>query len=290
MKFHLDTAEVYVPDGTPVEEALARTTHLCFAAHQDDIEIMAAAGILECFQRQDKWFTGVVLTDGRGSPRSGLYERYSDEEMRFVRFKEQRKSAYVGEYSALVLLDYPSAVVKDASQIEPVEDILTILEVAMPKVVYTHNLADKHDTHVAVALRVIEASRRLEQVERPERCVGCEVWRGLDWMVDSDKVLMNLSNHENLQHALMGVFDSQIAGGKRYDLASMGRRRANATYYESHGVDVTSGLSYGMDMTPLIHDPKIDPARFVQEFIQRFAQDVNERIERVRERSLKAVQ
>ena len=42
MKFYLDTAEIYVPDNEPVESALSRTTHLCFAAHQDDIEIMAA--------------------------------------------------------------------------------------------------------------------------------------------------------------------------------------------------------------------------------------------------------
>ncbi len=290
MKFHLDTAEVFVPDGAPVEEAFSRTTHLCFAAHQDDIEIMAAGPILECFQWKDKWFTGVVVTDGRGSPRSGMYEKYSDEEMRLVRFKEQRKSAYVGEYSALVLLDYPSVVVKDASQNAPVEDIVTILRATKPKVVYTHNLADKHDTHVAVALRVIEALRRLKQAERPERCVGCEVWRGLDWMMDSDKVLMNLSNHENLQLALLGIFNSQIAGGKRYDLASMGRRRANATYFESHDVDAATALSYGMDMTPLIHDPKEDPERFIQGFIQRFAQDVNERIERMSARFPKTVQ
>ena len=34
--------------------------------------------------------------------------------------------------------------------------------------------------------------------------------------------------------ALIGVFDSQIAGGKRHDLAVLGRRRANATYNASH--------------------------------------------------------
>ena len=107
MKFHLDTAEVYIPDGLPVEQALARTTHLCFSAHQDDIEIMAAQPILECFQQKDKWFTGVVVTDGRGSPRNGLYEKYSDDEMRLVRFKEQRKAAIVGEFAAQVMLDYP---------------------------------------------------------------------------------------------------------------------------------------------------------------------------------------
>ncbi len=281
MKFHLDTAEVYVPDNTPVEEALARTTHLCIAAHQDDIEIMSAQPIIECFQQKDKWFTGVVVTDGRGSPRDDLYKEYSDDEMRLVRFKEQRKAAYVGEYSAQVMLDIPSKIIKNVSRNEPVEDLVALFRATKPRVVYTHNLADKHDTHVGVALRAIAALRKLDQAERPERVVGCEVWRALDWMVDPDKVLMNVSDHENLQFALLGVFDSQIAGGKRYDLASMGRRRANATYFESHGVDATSGLSYAMDMTPLMNDAGKNPAQFTQEFIQRFAQDVNERIGRM---------
>ncbi|MCA1899921.1 MAG: PIG-L family deacetylase [Chloroflexi bacterium] len=281
MKFHLDTAEIFIPDNQPVEQALARTTHLCFSAHQDDIEIMAAQPIEECFQQADKWFTGVVVTDGRGSPRNGLYEKYSDDEMRLVRFKEQRKAAIVGEYAAQVMLDFPSKVVKDAARSEPVEDILAILRATKPKYVYTHNLADKHDTHVAVALRVIEALRRLNQAERPEKIFGCEVWRALDWMVDSDKVTLDVSSHENLQFALLGVFDSQIAGGKRYDLASMGRRRANATYFESHGVDNAMGLSYAMDMTPLMNDASLAPAEFVQGFIQRLSLDVQERVNRM---------
>jgi LmbE family N-acetylglucosaminyl deacetylase len=281
MNFHLNTAEIYIPDDEPVETALARTTHLCLAAHQDDIEIMAAQPIIECFQQKDKWFTGVVVTDGRGSPRNSIYEHYSDDEMRLVRFKEQRKAAFVGEFAAQIMLDYPSKVIKDASRQEPVDDILAILRATKPKVVYTHNLADKHDTHVGVALRVIEALRKLDPAERPERCVGCEVWRALDWMVDSDKVTMNLSNHENLQLALLGVFDSQIVGGKRYDLASMGRRRANATYFESHGVDDTLGLSYGMDMTPLMNDTHLNPAAFINGFMQRFASDVLERVGRM---------
>jgi len=281
MKFHLDTAEVYVPDNLPLEQALSRTTHLCFSAHQDDIEIMAAQPIVECFQQADKWFTGVVVTDGRGSPRNGLYEKYSDDEMRLVRFKEQRKAAIVGEFAAQVMLDFPSKVVKDAERNEPVEDILAILRATKPKYVYTHNLADKHDTHVGVALRVVEALRRLNQAERPEKIFGCEVWRGLDWMVDSDKVIMDLSAHENLQFALLGVFDSQIAGGKRYDLASMGRRRANATYFESHGVDDTTGLSYAMDMTPLMNDASLTPAEFAQGFVQRLSLDIQERVNRM---------
>ncbi|HQM65775.1 MAG TPA: PIG-L family deacetylase, partial [Anaerolineaceae bacterium] len=149
MKFNSKTAEIYIPTGLPVEQALARTTHLCIAAHQDDIEIMAAQPILACFHQADKAFTGVVVTDGRGSPRDGLYKDYTDEAMRLIRFSEQRKAADVGEYAAMVLLDYPSKMVKDPTHNELVEDLITLLRATKPKVVYTHNLADKHDTHVA---------------------------------------------------------------------------------------------------------------------------------------------
>ena len=134
---------------------------------------------------------------------------------------------------------------------------------------------------MGVALRTVEAIRRLDPAERPERLIGCEVWRALDWMDDSAKVKMDVTEHENLQFALLGVFDSQIAGGKRYDLASMGRRRANATYFESHGVDATTGLSYGMDLTPLIQDTGLDPRTFAESLIQQFAQDVTDRLKRI---------
>ncbi len=281
MRFHLETADLFVPDGLGEEQAVARTTHMAIAAHQDDIEIMAAAPILECFQQTNRWFTGVVVTDGRGSPRDSLYKDYSDEEMRLVRFKEQKKAAVVGEYAAQVILDYPSKVIKDGKSQEPVEDLARLLHAARPQFVYTHNLADKHDTHVATALKVIAALRSVPVAERPQKLFGCEVWRDLDWMMDEDKVGFDLSQHESLQAALVGVYDSQIAGGKRYDLASLGRRKANATYFASHGVDTTLGMTYAMDLTPLLFEPPIDPAAFVHEHIQRFARDVADRLRRL---------
>ena len=281
MHFHIPTAEIFIPDGLPAEQALARTTHMAVSAHQDDIEIMAAAPILECFQQENKWFTGVVLTDGRGSPRDDLYKDYTDEAMRQVRLKEQKKAAIIGEYATLVMLDYPSSTIKDRSNQQPVEDLAQIITAAHPRFVFTHNLADKHDTHVAVALKVIAAIRSLPEVEQPQKLFGCEVWRDLDWMVDDDKVAFDLSAHQNLQAALLEVFDSQVTGGKRYDLASMGRRRANATYFESHGVDITTGLSYAMDLTPLILSPEKEIIPFVQEHIQRFANDVANRLTRL---------
>jgi LmbE family N-acetylglucosaminyl deacetylase len=281
MKLSRDTAAILVPDGLPIEEALARTTHLAIAAHQDDVEIMAFDGILRCFQRQDRWFCAVIVTDGGGSPRGDVYRDYTDEEMQRVRRKEQNKAAVVGEYGALALLDHPSSAVKDGANEAPVVDLVRLLQATRPRVVYTHNLADKHDTHVAVALRVIEAIRRLPAGERPEHLYGCEVWRDLDWLLDTDKVTFDVSAHENLQAALLGVFDSQISGGKRYDLATLGRQRANATYHNPHQVDETTGTTFAMDLTPLIQEPGRSVEAYVQEFIARFARDVAAQLERM---------
>jgi LmbE family N-acetylglucosaminyl deacetylase len=276
----LPTAEIYVPDGAAPDAALARTTHLAIAAHQDDIEIMAADGIIRAFQQESRWFTGVVVTDGAGSPRDSLYKDYTDGQMREVRRREQKKAAYVGDYAAVVLLDHPSASVKNAADPRVVDDLAEVLRATRPEVVYTHNLADKHDTHVAVALRAIAAIRRLPADERPSHLYGCEVWRDLDWLPDEEKVAFDLSAHESLQAALVGVFDSQICGGKRYDLATQGRRRAHATYAASHGTDTATSLSYAMDLTPLVTDPSLSPAAFIRGAIDRFRADVENRVAR----------
>jgi LmbE family N-acetylglucosaminyl deacetylase len=281
MKLNVKTAEIFVPDGKSAQEALARTTHLGIGAHPDDLEILAWDGIAQCFQRDDAWFSGIVVTDGSGSPRTALYRDHTDEQMRAIRREEQKKAAVVGEYAAVALLDYPSSAVKDRSNAGPVDDITRLLAAARPGVVYTHNLADKHDTHVAVALRTIEAIRRLGRAERPKRLLGCEVWRDLDWMLDADKVALDCSTRENTQQALVRIYDSQISGGKRYDLATMGRRRAHATYHESHDPDAATGLIFAMDLTPLIEDDAREIALFVQEFVARFAQDVAARLNRL---------
>jgi LmbE family N-acetylglucosaminyl deacetylase len=281
MLFHLLTAEVFIPDGTPAEQAFARTTHLGVGAHPDDLELMAAAPILECFDQADKWFTAVVLTDGSGAPRLGAYKEYSDEAMRTLRHEEQRKAATVGKYGTLVMLDYPSAALQDGTNQFPVQDLAAILRAARPRQLYTHNLADKHDTHVATVLRVITAIRSLPMALRPAQLFGCEAWRSLDWLLDRDKVTFDLSSYEDLQSGLIGAFDSQIKGGKRYDLAALGRLRANATYLEPHAADAATALAYAMDLTPLILSPEPDIVSFVQEHIRHFAGDVTDRLARL---------
>jgi len=281
MKLTLDTAELYIPDGVEETAALARTTHLAIGAHQDDLEIMSSEGIVACYQQPDQWYTGVVVTNGGGTPRSGIYGQYSDEDMIQVRNKEQKKAAFVGEFAAQFLLDFPSGRVKDGADQGPINDLAAIIEATKPEIVYTHNLADKHDTHIGVTLKTIAALRKVSAEARPKKVYGCEVWRDLDWMVDTDKIAMDVSTRENLQMALVGVFDSQIAGGKRYDLASMGRRRAHATYHQSHGVDQTTGITFAMDLTPLIEDRDLDPLALVQGYLSNFLSDVTERVRKI---------
>jgi LmbE family N-acetylglucosaminyl deacetylase len=273
MKLQNSNSDFFVPDGSDADAALARTTHLAVVAHQDDIEIMAYHGIAECFGQTNKWFTGVVVTDGAGSPRAGIYANSTDEEMKRVRVHEQRKAAYVGEYSCQLQLGYPSAQVKDPSNAAVPAELNAIFTACHAETVYLHNLADKHDTHIGVALHSVAALRRLPPDLRPRKVYGCEVWRNLDWLADAKQALP-VSERDNIGAAVVAVFDSQITGGKRYDLATAGRRLANATYFASHATDAVSALSFAMDLTPLIDDPARSVSDYVTSFIDAFRADV----------------
>jgi LmbE family N-acetylglucosaminyl deacetylase len=282
MKFHRPDAVLYVPDGLAPAAALARTTHLGIGAHQDDLEIMAVDGILRCYGRDEAWFAGVVVSDGAGSPRAGRFAGFTNPEMVAARIEEQKRAADIGEYGAQMVLLHPTNELKDAANARTVDDLEAILRATRPEVVYTHNLFDKHDAHVAVALRVLAAIKRLASAERPEKVYGCEVWRDLDWLPDDKKVVFDCSKHEDLQFKLLEVFESQVAGGKRYDLAAMGRRRAHATYYHPHQVDAVTGAVYAVDMTELTHQGAPEPAAYVQDMLAHFSVDVNDRINRLR--------
>ncbi len=274
MKLKKAGTEIFIPDNMFHEDAIARTTHMAISAHHDDIEIMAYDGISKCFGREDSWFMAAVVTNGAGSPRNGLYEDFSDERMQQVRKLEQKKAAFVGEYSALALMDYSSYDVKDPANTEVSDEVRELILAAKPKVVYTHNLADKHPTHVATAIKVIRALREIPEESLPQKVYGCEVWRNLDWMNDEEKVAFDVSGHPNIAAAVLGVFDSQICGGKRYDLASQGRRTGNATYYAFHATDEASGLSFAMDLTPLVTDKRMDICEYIMGYIDRFREDV----------------
>lgn len=281
MELRNTSSEIFIPDTKLLPAAIKRTTHIGIVAHQDDLEISAYDGILRCFRDEHNWFFGVTVTNGAGSPRTNCYTKFSDQDMQNVRKNEQKKAAIVGEYAGVAFLDYASSSVKDPKNHDPSEDIKTLIAAARPLVVYTHNPIDKHDTHVAVAIRTIQSLQELPENLKPQHVYGCEVWRDLDWILDQDKVVFDVSNHENLANALLGVFDSQICGGKRYDLATIGRRRAHATFAESHNVDTGISNIFCVDLTPLIWKSQKSILEYTLSYIDRFRADVADRIKRL---------
>ena len=274
-------ADFFAPDREPLQEALGRTTHLAIGAHSDDLEIMAYHGIVECYGDGDKWFSGVTCTDGAGSSRVGPYAKYSNLEMVEVRKEEQRQAAMVGKYGAMIQLCMPSREIAEVRGAEFLKaDLVRTLEIAKPEIVYTHNPADKHETHISVLQAAIRAMHLLPKEDRPKKVYGCEVWRDLDWMPDEDKVVLDVSQRENLANALVGVFDSQITGGKRYDRAAVGRRYANATFFYATASDAIEQVTFAMDLTPIVHDESIDVVDYVLTYLDKFRNDVREKLSR----------
>jgi hypothetical protein len=129
-------------------------------------------------------------------------------------------------------------------------------------------------------LAVIDALRLMPAEACPKRVIGCEVWRDLDWMADTDKVVMDVTGHEKIAKELVACFRSQIAGGKRYDVAVVGRRAANATFSDPRSTDRAKQVIFGMDLTPLIENHALNPADYVDAMIERFRGEVRAAVKR----------
>lgn len=276
MNFKKSNATIYFPG----KESLDGVTDMCIAAHQDDIEIMAYGPISECYKSDTRNFCGVVMTDGAGSPRAGEYSDYTNEQMKEVRIQEQNDAAKLGNYTAILQLGYASSEIKDGSNKDTVDELYDLLCQVKPERLYTHNLADKHETHVAVVLRVIEAVRRMPEDIRPKEIVALEVWRNLDWLPDSEKVCVDTSKYPQLAEDLITVYRSQVVGGKSYDKAAIGRRCANATFFESHNTDEASSQSFGLDLMPLVKGEET-PTEFIVSYIEKFRNEVESTIARL---------
>ena len=252
---------------------------LCICAHQDDCEIMAIDGILKGYYSKKFSFALVETTDGGGSARTGKFKDYTDEEMKAVRIKEQRQAAEIGRYNSLYMLNYTSKEVKDRNNEQIVKDYIQIIKELKPQVIYTHSVLDKHPTHIGVVLKVIKALRSLPKNEQPKLFFGCEVWRGLDWISDEKKIGFDVSRNEKLQKKLLDVFESQIAGGKAYTKASIGRRYQNATYFQSHSVDSYKMISYAIDMKPLLDNPNLSVKDFALSFVDDLKNEISDVLE-----------
>ncbi len=252
--------------GAEPRAAFERVTHLGVGAHADDLEILAAHGILRGLEPGDSSFGGVVVTDGAGSVRTEQHRALSEREFTRVRLAEQLRAAELGQYQALAWLDHPSSSVKAGSA--PLkQELVALLRATHPRVVYTHSPFDHHATHAAVTAHLIAALRELPEELRPERLLGCEVWGGLDWLPAEWKVELDVSSRRDLQGQLIGVFASQLAAGKRYDAATLGRRQAQATFSSSRHPDARTGVICALDLSSLLRDPKMDVLELAREVL-----------------------
>ena len=252
MNFSQTQSNFYSPRGEDFRTALSSTTHLGIGAHADDLEILAFPGISACYGHAKNRFSGVVVTDGAGSPRTGTFASMSNAEMIPQRQKEQRQAADLGKYASVIQLAHPSSAVRQADRSQVVAELTQILEIARPEVLYLHNPADRHETHIAVLLACLEALRRLPASALPKEVYGCEVWGDLDWVPSSHVVRLPCPASETLGTSLLRCFQSQVEGGKRYDRAAVGRRHAQATFGNPTQPDSAEEVVLALDLRPLL--------------------------------------
>lgn len=222
--------------------------YLAIAAHKDDVEMMAFDGIVK---GQGQWgFGAAVLTNGGDCPRCAEYAGLSREDMSELRTAEQKRAAEKGAYEALWLAELNSDEVKNPSP-QLFATLLDILrENPRLEALYVHNPFDRHPTHVAACKAALKAVEMLDEAQKPKAVYGCEVWRDLDWLPQKYKTAFDVQGYEGFSAELMSCFASQNSA-KRYDVASLARRRVNATYGESHSVNFSDSVIFAVDLKPL---------------------------------------
>lgn len=269
-------AVVHVPGGGDPLAALAAATDVGVVAHPDDLELLLAAPVLACGDDPARSFCGVVCTDGAGSVRPSAMADLDAAAFVAVRAAEQVAAAEAAGMGAVVLLGLPSNDVRGTgSERDAVVDALAaLLSACRPDVVHTHDPADAHRSHVAVATATVSALRRLPTEARPTRLIGWEGWRDLGWLSEARVVHGDLSGRTDAAVEFARHHASQL-GPKRYDVAVAGRWQANATFAAQREQDSATALARGVDLTPLLDDD-VDPAAYVAGLVRSFAEGVTE--------------
>lgn len=273
-------ARIVVPDGTDIDAALARTTDLGVVAHPDDLELSLVGPVLACRNDNQRWFTGVVCTDGAGSVRPQHLAHLDDAEFVAVRADEQVAAAHAAGMSAVVLLGVGSQAVCDPrgdTRQQLITALKDLVAVCAPAVVHTHDPADLHDTHRGVMTAVVDALRGLPNGDRPAGLVGWEGWRSVDWVTPEFAVTCRVDDAD-LATELVRLHASQVAT-KRYDTASRGRRHAHATFADHLAVDGPAELAMGVDLSALLDDAT-NPADAVQVILDAFTRSVTDSLDR----------
>lgn len=274
-----NNASIFIPDRSEADIAFqsAHQGSIGIGAHQDDLEIFAIHGIGRAYTGDTPKFVGVTVTSGDGSPRKGPFADYTNEEMMETRKAEQDEAATIGKYAAQIQLGYKSNEIKGKEPQKGAQlayDIREILLKIHPSIVYVHNPFDKHETHLAITRATLQALRQLPKDKQPDKVYGCEVWRGLDWLMNDNKTALDISGYLDLQRQLINCHRSQIAGSKNYTDATIGRELANATFLGSHELEEAIAMTYAVDLTPFLSDQSLTMENFLDMHLKPFVDEL----------------
>lgn len=272
----LNKGTIYLPKerkGGPVK-------YLCICAEPIDAEMMAIDGIQRGYRAQKYTFACVVSSDGATCPRKGKYLNYTDGQMKAVRISEQKKASEIGRYNSVYFLKYSKSEVLDPENEDIINEYVKIIKELKPRLIYTHSLLDSNPINVSVAVKVINALRKMKKGEQPKQLYGCELSRELDW-VDKEKItIFDVSKNIRLQKQLLSVYHSQIDGGKDYLKAALGRRYEIATFFDANKIDEFKLASRVINMTTLLRRKDLPIKKYAMSFVEYLYGEINDSMDR----------
>lgn len=259
-----------------LRRAIAGVTHVVIGAHPDDVEVGAGPAIGHCFEQDQSGLLAVVLTDGRNPPKSGPYRDLGPAEMGQLRTREQRDAAQIGKYRAAVQLCYSSEQLRTERDLIAA-DLAALISATRCTDLWSHHFLDRHPTHVASAARTLDAVRLLDDDRRPDRWLGMEVWGSIDALPCSVLEEFDVSEHEALLDAVLGVFESQNRS-KNYPRGVRGRYMAHATFRKSHEENSGSLLCLAVKLHRLLTEHGLTPETWTREVLRLAQEDTLQRL------------
>lgn len=253
--------------------------YVCICAHPSDCEIMAIDGIQRGYRAKKYTFAAVITTDGSDSERNGKLQKASNRRIASMRMSEQKKAATLGRYNSVYFMNYKPEQARNQEDEDIVNEYVEIIKELKPRIIYTHSILDRDPTHVAVAVKVINALRKLRKTQMPALLYGCEVWRDLDWVDPSKVVSFDVSHNIRLQKQLIMVHKSQNLS-RDYLNAAVGRRYVNATFSKSEKKKEAKLTSRAINMTTLLRRKEFPIKRFAMSFIDDLYSEINDSMDR----------
>jgi hypothetical protein len=194
-----------LPAASPLHVARAGHAPLRRSAHQDDIEIMAHAGICDCLEanRARKplaaWWSPTAPAPRALVQVLELHRRADAVGIRRDGATPRRRSSAATRSSSSSA--HPSADVKSGGPRRGVArrpHTAIFAGACSPECRLSAQPGGQARHPRRRARRCLEALRALPPGARPRRVLGCEVWRDLDWLVDADKVALDSGRHPEL--------------------------------------------------------------------------------------------